>query len=29
MIEQLQGLMKALEAGSYNAAPGQLAQGAA
>lgn len=28
MIEQLQGLMKALEAGSYNAAPGQLAQGA-
>jgi len=29
MIEQLQGLMKALEAGSYNAAPGQLVQGAA
>jgi hypothetical protein len=29
MIEQLQGLMKALEAGSYNAAPSQLAQGAA
>ncbi len=29
MIEQLQSLMKALEAGSYNAAPGQLAQGAA
>jgi hypothetical protein len=28
MIEQLQSLMKALEAGSYNAAPGQLAQGA-
>lgn len=28
MIEQLQALMKALEAGSYNAAPGQLAQGA-
>jgi hypothetical protein len=29
MIEQLQSLMKALEAGSYNAAPSQLAQGAA
>lgn len=29
MIEQLQSLMKALEAGSYNAAPGQLEQGAA
>jgi hypothetical protein len=29
MLEQLQDLMKALEAGSYNAAPGQLAQGAA
>lgn len=29
MVEQLQTLMKALEAGSYNAAPGQLAQGAA
>lgn len=29
MIEQLQSLMKALEAGSYNAAPGQLQQGAA
>ena len=29
MIEQLQELMKALEAGSYMAAPGQLAQGAA
>lgn len=29
MVEQLQQLMKALEAGSYNAAPGQLAQGAA
>lgn len=29
MIEQLQSLMKALEAGSYNAAPGALAQGAA
>lgn len=29
MIEQLQSLMKALEAGSYNAAPGQLAQGSA
>lgn len=29
MVEQLQSLMKALEAGSYNAAPGQLAQGAA
>ena len=29
MIENLQSLMKALEAGSYNAAPGQLAQGAA
>lgn len=29
MIEQLQSLMKALEAGSYNAAPGQLVQGAA
>lgn len=28
MIEQLNDLMKALEAGSYNAAPGQLAQGA-
>jgi hypothetical protein len=28
MVEQLQSLMKALEAGSYNAAPGQLAQGA-
>jgi hypothetical protein len=27
MIEQLQGLMKALEAGSYMAAPGQLVQG--
>jgi hypothetical protein len=29
MIEQLQSLMKALEAGSYNAAPGQLVQGSA
>ncbi len=29
MIEQLQSLMKALEAGSYNAAPGNLQQGAA
>jgi hypothetical protein len=29
MVEQLQDLMKALEAGSYNAAPGQLSQGAA
>jgi hypothetical protein len=29
MVEQLQSLMKALEAGSYSAAPGQLAQGAA
>lgn len=29
MIEQLNSLMKALEAGSYNAAPGQLVQGAA
>lgn len=29
MVEQLNDLMKALEAGSYNAAPGQLAQGAA
>jgi len=29
MIEQLQSLMKALEAGSYNAAPGQLTQGSA
>lgn len=29
MIEQLQSLMKALEAGSYNAAPSQLVQGAA
>jgi hypothetical protein len=29
MVEQLQSLMKALEAGSYNVAPGQLAQGAA
>lgn len=29
MIEQLQSLMKALEVGSYNAAPGQLVQGAA
>ncbi len=28
MLEQLQTLMKALEAGSYNAAPGQLVQGA-
>jgi len=28
MIEELQSLMKALEAGSYNAAPGQLVQGA-
>lgn len=28
-MEQLTDLMKALEAGSYNAAPGQLAQGAA
>jgi len=28
MVEQLNDLMKALEAGSYNAAPGQLAQGA-
>jgi len=27
MVEQLNDLMKALEAGSYNAAPGQLAQG--
>jgi len=27
--EQMQSLMKALEAGSYNAAPGQLVQGAA
>jgi len=29
MVEQLNDLMKALEAGSYNAAPGQLNQGAA
>lgn len=29
MIEQLQSLMKALEAGSYNAAPGTLVQGSA
>ena len=29
MLEQLQGLMKALEAGSYNAAPSTLVQGAA
>lgn len=29
MVEQLNDLMKALEAGSYNAQPGQLAQGAA
>jgi hypothetical protein len=29
MIEQLNDLMKALEAGSYNAAPGQLVQGSA
>lgn len=29
MVEQLNDLMKALEAGRYNAAPGQLAQGAA
>lgn len=29
MIEQLQSLMKALEAGSQNAAPGQLVQGGA
>ncbi len=29
MVEQLNDLLKALEAGSYNAAPGQLAQGAA
>jgi hypothetical protein len=29
MIEQLQALTKALEAGSYNAAPSELAQGAA
>jgi hypothetical protein len=29
MIEQLQELMKALEAGSYNAAPGSLVQGSA
>jgi hypothetical protein len=29
MVEQLQSLLKALEAGSYNAAPSQLAQGAA
>src|SRR5271170_2775969 len=29
MVEQLQGLMKALEAGSYLAAPDRLAQGAA
>ena len=29
MIEQLQELMKALEAGSYNAAPGTLVQGSA
>jgi hypothetical protein len=29
MVDQLNDLMKALEAGSYNAAPGQLAQGAA
>jgi hypothetical protein len=29
MIEQLQSLMKALEAGSQNSAPGQLSQGAA
>lgn len=28
MVDQLNDLMKALEAGSYNAAPGQLAQGA-
>lgn len=29
MVEQLNDLLKALEAGSYNAAPGQLVQGAA
>jgi len=29
MIEQIQSLVKALEAGSYNAAPGTLVQGAA
>lgn len=29
VIEQIQGLVKALEAGSYNAAPGSLVQGAA
>jgi len=29
MIEQMQGLLKALEAGSYNAAPSTLTQGAA
>jgi hypothetical protein len=29
MVDQITDLMKALEAGSYNAAPGQLAQGAA
>ncbi|HEY5236360.1 MAG TPA: hypothetical protein VIJ14_09300, partial [Rhabdochlamydiaceae bacterium] len=29
MLEQLQSLMKALEAGSYNAAPSTLVQGAA
>lgn len=28
MVEQINDLMKALEAGSYNASPGQLAQGA-
>ena len=29
MVEQLQSLMKALEAGSYNASPGTLSQGSA
>jgi hypothetical protein len=29
MVEQINDLLKALEAGSYNAAPGQLARGAA
>jgi len=29
MVEQLQQLLKALEAGSYNAAPGTLSQGSA
>ena len=28
-LEMLQSLVKALEAGSYNAAPGQLVQGSA